>query len=103
MNTRGLRVADWSGLSLAVGLSLVHAHGRALQTAEQNRALLEARVAEISAEVERNFEQLAELRVEQVTQRERKRICWWVCIGLFLRWSRRVGAKLTASTSIGEF
>ena len=59
---------------LLVGLSLVHAHGRALQTAEQNRALLEARVAEISAEVERNFEQLAELRVEQVTQRERKRI-----------------------------
>ena len=35
---------------------------------------LEARIREATAEIERNFAQLAELRVEQVTERERKRI-----------------------------
>ena len=49
-------------------------HGRALQRAEQGRAELEQRVREATAEIERNFRQLAELRVEQVTERERKRI-----------------------------
>jgi two-component system, NarL family, sensor histidine kinase UhpB len=35
---------------------------------------LEARVRDITAEIERNFSQMAELRVEQVTEKERKRI-----------------------------
>jgi two-component system, NarL family, sensor histidine kinase UhpB len=57
-----------------VGLRLVQQQGRALQTAEASRAVLEQRVREATAEIERNFRQLSELRVEQVTERERKRI-----------------------------
>jgi two-component system, NarL family, sensor histidine kinase UhpB len=57
-----------------VGLRLVQQHGRALQSAEQSREVLETRVREATAEIERNFRQLSELRVEQVTERERKRI-----------------------------
>ena len=57
-----------------VGLRLVQQHGRALYQAEQGKAQLELRVREATAEIERNFRQLAELRVEQVTERERKRI-----------------------------
>jgi signal transduction histidine kinase len=82
-------LAHWSGVlppvaSLAqlvvpisfviVGLRLVQQHGRALQHSEQDRLQLEQRVREATAEIERNFHQLAELRVEQVTERERKRI-----------------------------
>ena len=59
---------------LVVGLRLVQKHGQALQAAEASRANLEVRVREATAEIERNFRQLAELRVEQVTERERKRI-----------------------------
>ena len=40
----------------------------------QDRLQLEQRVREATAEIEHNFRQLAELRVEQVTERERKRI-----------------------------
>jgi len=61
------------GLAL-VGLRLVRQHGRALQAAEVTRVNLEARIREATAEIERNFRQLTELRVEQVTERERKRI-----------------------------
>ncbi|MDE2277509.1 MAG: sensor histidine kinase [Burkholderiales bacterium] len=57
-----------------VGLRLVQQHGRALQQAEQGKAQLELRVREATAEIERNFRALSELRVEQVTERERKRI-----------------------------
>ncbi len=57
-----------------VGLRLVQQHGRALYQAEQGKAQLELRVREATAEIERNFRQMAELRVEQVTERERKRI-----------------------------
>lgn len=57
-----------------VGLRLVQQHGRALHNAEQGKAQLEQRVREATAEIERNFRQLAELRVEQVTEQERKRI-----------------------------
>jgi len=57
-----------------VGLRLVQQHGRALHHAEQGKAQLEQRVREATAEIERNFRQLAELKVEQVTERERKRI-----------------------------
>ena len=58
-----------------VGLRLVQQHGRALHHAVQDKTRnLEQRVREATAEIERNFRQLAELRVEQVTERERKRI-----------------------------
>jgi len=57
-----------------VGLRLVQQHGHALHQAEQGKAQLEQRVREATAEIERNFRQMAELRVEQVTERERKRI-----------------------------
>ncbi len=57
-----------------VGLRLVQQHGRALHHAEQGKAQLEQRVREATAEIERNFRQLSELKVEQVTERERKRI-----------------------------
>jgi signal transduction histidine kinase len=56
------------------GLRLVHQQGRALRDAEQDKAELEQRVQEATAEIEHNYRQLAELRVEQVTERERKRI-----------------------------
>ena len=59
---------------LLAGLRLVQEHGRALQTAQDSRAALERRVAEISADVERNLQALADSRIEQVTARERKRI-----------------------------
>jgi len=57
-----------------LGLRLIQQHGRALQSAEETRTVLETRIAEATAEIERNFQQLAELRVQQVTERERKRI-----------------------------
>lgn len=59
---------------LALGLRLVQQYGRAFQTAEQHRAELEVRIREATAQIERNFAQLSELKVEQVTERERKRI-----------------------------
>lgn len=59
---------------IVIGLRLVQHHARALRNAEENRMTLEARIREATAEIERNFAQLAELRVEQVTERERKRI-----------------------------
>jgi signal transduction histidine kinase len=61
-------------MMVLVGLRLLHEHGRALQLAEESKAHLEQRIQEATAEIERNFTQLAELRVEQVTERERKRI-----------------------------
>ena len=59
---------------IAVALRLLHVFARALSAAEHGRDTLEARVHEATAEIERNFAQLAELRVEQVTEKERKRI-----------------------------
>jgi two-component system, NarL family, sensor histidine kinase UhpB len=61
-------------LFVVLGLRLVQQHGRALQEAELGKAHLEQRVREATAEIERNFRQLSELKVEQVTERERKRI-----------------------------
>ena len=61
-------------LFIGVATRLLQVFGRALQTAEAGRATLENRVREATAEIERNFAQLAELRVEQVTEKERKRI-----------------------------
>ena len=57
-----------------LGLSLMQQHGRALIAAEKDKAVLEQRVREATAEIERNFEQMSDLKVEQVTERERKRI-----------------------------
>jgi signal transduction histidine kinase len=59
---------------VVLGMRLVQQYGRALQTAEQGRAELEVRIREATAQIERNFAQLADLKVEQVTERERKRI-----------------------------
>jgi len=61
-------------LLVLVGLRMVQEHGRALQAAQDSRAALERRVAEITADVERNLKTLADSRIEQVTARERKRI-----------------------------
>jgi len=71
--------AHMAGLALPVvfvlvGLRLVQQQGRALHHAEQGKARLEQRVREATTEIERNFRLLSELRVEQVTERERKRI-----------------------------
>ena len=57
-----------------VGLRLVQQHGHALRQAEAGKAQLEQRVREATAEIERNFRALSDLKVEQVTARERKRI-----------------------------
>ena len=59
---------------MIVGLRLTQQHGRALQQSEETRVDLEARIAKASEEIERNFKQMSQLRVEQVTERERKRI-----------------------------
>jgi signal transduction histidine kinase len=56
------------------GLHQLLQHGRLLQRAEPGQQQLEQRIREATAEIERNFRQLAELKVEQVTERERKRI-----------------------------
>lgn len=59
---------------IAIGLRLVQHHARRLHSAEENRGSVEARIRDATAEIERNFAQLAELRIEQITERERKRI-----------------------------
>jgi signal transduction histidine kinase len=59
---------------LIIGSRLLQVFARALHAAEANRLSMEDRVKEATAEMERNFAQLSELRVEQVTEKERKRI-----------------------------
>ena len=59
---------------IGLAVRLLQMFSLALQSAEAGRTTLEGRVKEVSAEIERNFAQLAELRVEQVTEKERKRI-----------------------------
>ena len=61
-------------LFIGIATRLLQVFERALRAAEDGRVNLEGRVREITAEIERNFAQLAELRVEQVTEKERKRI-----------------------------
>jgi two-component system, NarL family, sensor histidine kinase UhpB len=56
------------------GLRLIQQHGRSSHSAEHGKTQIDLRVKEATAEIERNFRQMAEHRVEQVTQRERKRI-----------------------------
>jgi len=59
---------------VGLGLRMVQQYGRQLQDAQHHRVELERRVQEASQQIERNFTQLADLKVEQVTQQERKRI-----------------------------
>ena len=61
-------------LFVALGFRLVQRFAQALDAAESARLQLEHRVREISADIERNFAHLAEIRVEQVAEKERKRI-----------------------------
>jgi len=61
-------------LLLGIGSRLLQVFCRALQAAEVYRAQLEHRVREATAEIESNFAQMSALRVEQVTEKERKRI-----------------------------
>jgi two-component system sensor histidine kinase UhpB len=61
-------------LLIGVGIRLLLVFARGQRHVEDVRQLVEQRVREVSAEIERNFAQLAELRVEQVTEKERKRI-----------------------------
>jgi two-component system sensor histidine kinase UhpB len=61
-------------LYAAVSVRLIQVYVRALQSAEGARMQLERRVQEIGAEIERNFNQIAELRVDQIAEKERKRI-----------------------------
>ncbi|MBL8320361.1 MAG: sensor histidine kinase [Burkholderiaceae bacterium] len=61
-------------LFMGLGLRMVQQYGRALSDAQNDRVELERRVQEAAAQIERNFAQLADMKVEQVTERERKRI-----------------------------
>ena len=61
-------------LFMALGLWLMRQYGHALQAAESSRHALEVHIRDATAEIEKNYSQLAEMRVEQVTERERKRI-----------------------------
>jgi signal transduction histidine kinase len=73
-------LAPWLELALplafiALGLRLAQAEVVALRHSDANaRSLIERRVGEAAAEAERTYAQLAELRVDQVIERERKRI-----------------------------
>ncbi len=59
---------------LVLSFVLTRQFGRELQLSEASRLSTEARVREATLEIEKNFATLAELRVEQVTAQERKRI-----------------------------
>ena len=59
---------------IAFGLRLLVRRAGAQTAPEIARHALDARVREITAEIERSHAQLAELRIEQVTEKERKRI-----------------------------
>lgn len=61
-------------LFMALGMRLVQQFGYALQAAQDDRENMEQRIREITAQLERSFTQMADQRVEQVTERERKRI-----------------------------
>ncbi len=61
-------------LMLALGLQVVNGVAHARVDAERHIAAIEQRMNERIAEVERSHSQLAEQKLEQVTERERKRI-----------------------------
>lgn len=61
-------------LGLALGLQLVLGFSRARDEAERRQLELEQHVQSKVSEIERNYSELAEQKLEQVTERERKRI-----------------------------
>jgi two-component system, NarL family, sensor histidine kinase UhpB len=61
-------------LFLGLSLRLIQRLKATIRAGDNQRGQLETRIQEISADMERNYGQMAELRVEQVTARERKRI-----------------------------
>ena len=61
-------------LYAAVAVRLMQVYAKALQAAQGAKAKLEQRVKEVTTDLERNFNQIAELRAEQVAEKERKRI-----------------------------
>ncbi|RZJ11929.1 MAG: histidine kinase [Rubrivivax sp.] len=74
-----LNMSPWLGLMLpllmlGLGLQLVSQVAHARVDAEKRAGAIEQRMAERIAEVERSHSQLAEQKLEQVTERERKRI-----------------------------
>ncbi|WP_418318435.1 sensor histidine kinase [Piscinibacter sakaiensis] len=64
----------WAAMAVVTGVRIVSGLNRALVAAEASRALLQTRVLDVTAVVERNFAQLAEMRIAQMTEKERKRI-----------------------------
>ena len=62
------------GLMLGLGLHITVVFGRARVAAEIRQDQIEQRMHEKVADAERHFNTLAELKLEQVTERERKRI-----------------------------
>jgi two-component system sensor histidine kinase UhpB len=68
--------AQWglAAVLFVIAFRLLQGFEYTLAAMEAGRASLERRVRDATAEIERNFAQLAELRVEQVTEKERKRI-----------------------------
>ena len=61
-------------LAMALSVRLAQLFARALRASEADRRTLESRIREATDEIERNFSQLSQLRVERVTEKERKRI-----------------------------
>ena len=61
-------------LLVFVAACLLYRLGTALDAADGMHGILETRARDAAAEMERSFAQMAEMRVEQVTQQERKRI-----------------------------
>jgi two-component system, NarL family, sensor histidine kinase UhpB len=59
---------------IGFGLRLVVRRAGVAVAPDASRFNMDARVREITAEIERNHAQLAEMRIEQVTEKERKRI-----------------------------
>jgi hypothetical protein len=59
---------------IAFGVRLAAQRAGAAPPTDASRYNLDARVREITAEIERNHAQLADMRIEQVTEKERKRI-----------------------------
>ncbi|MFM8899088.1 MAG: sensor histidine kinase [Burkholderiales bacterium] len=71
-----LLYAQWGvpAILIVMAFRLLYRFEHNLALVEAGRATLERRVRDATLEIERNFAQLAELRVEQVTEKERKRI-----------------------------
>lgn len=61
-------------LMFVVAVQVLREFAQALQVAESTRDELEHRVHERTAEIERSYAHLAEMRIEQVAEAERKRI-----------------------------